>query len=662
VCVCPSGEIFVADTGNHAIRRVMPTGEVTTLAGISGLPGSTDGPGARFNLPAGIDADGECNLFVADTGNHTIRRISRNGVVTTLAGRAGVSGTSDGSGSNARFDGPRDVAVDVDGTIYVADHRNHAIRAVSATGGVTTWAGSPGVPGRVNGSRPASRFDLPWKLTIDSQRALYVSEMGNTTIRRVTSGGVEEALQGFTEIGGRLDVTAGGGAVYFSDLEHAVVRQLTPGFPIVAGSSAMRAYVDGPALDARFLEPAGIATTPDGGLVVVERSNHTVRSIANGAVSTVAGSAPSPGHVDGPGPDARFEAPTSLAIDETGSVYIGESGRIRKVTPGGVTTTVATGLESPSFIAVDLEGNVYASHFFAHTISKVTPNGDVTTLAGATGSRGNVDGKGADARFRNPRGIAVGSDGTVFVGDAGNGAIRQISRDGTVSTVRTGVGPATNLVIDGDDTLYFVAEGIPAVLRRLDRDGTLTSLLTIRDYPLVHEPRIARAPDGTFYLVDLSIHSIRVIVGDSITALFAGANDSPGNRDGTGAEARFNSPRGIAFDGSSGRIYVTDTNNHAIRVGSSAEPVTITAFTANRTFVPEGESATLTWETLGATSASIAPAIGTVPTSGSTTVSIESRTTFVLTASGPGGEASADVTLFPGEPPPRRRSVRRARP
>jgi len=154
-----AGNIYVADFKNHAIRKVTPAGKATTFAGRMRADGAADGAGAvaRFRTPAGVATDKAGNVYVADTGNHTVRTITRDGVVRTLAGRAGSAGAADGAGSNARFDHPWGVAVDASGIIYVADRSNHTIRKVAPTGVVTTLAGVASEPG----SADSETEDLP---------------------------------------------------------------------------------------------------------------------------------------------------------------------------------------------------------------------------------------------------------------------------------------------------------------------------------------------------------------------------------------------------------------------------------------------------------------------------------------------------------------------
>jgi sugar lactone lactonase YvrE len=207
VAVDTAGTIYVADTDNHTIRKVTLGGVVTTLAGLAGVSGSADGTGiaARFYHPSGVAVDGAGTVYVADERNHTIRRVAPGGMVTTLAGRAGFIGSTDGAGSAARFSFPRGVAVAGAGTVYVADSSNHTIRTVTAAGVVTTLAGLAGVNGSADGTGSAARFNQPHGVAVDAAGTVYVGDKINHTIRKVTAGGLVTTLAGLAGSEGSAD-------------------------------------------------------------------------------------------------------------------------------------------------------------------------------------------------------------------------------------------------------------------------------------------------------------------------------------------------------------------------------------------------------------------------------------------------------------------------
>src|SRR5439155_440578 len=264
---------------NHTIRKITPAGAVTTLAGSAGQSGAADGAGsaARFYYPEGVAVDGAGNVYVADWGNYTIRKITSAGAVTTLAGSAGQSGTEDGTGTAARFDYPTGVAVDSAGNVYVADSYNNTIRKITPAGAVTTLTGSAGEFGSGDGIGRGARFNDPIGVAVDSAGNVYVADSNNHTIRKVTSAGAAATL---------------------------------------AGSAGQMGSGDGTGTAARFNDPTGLAVDSDGNVYVSDTHNYTIRKITPaGVVTTLAGSAGQDGGVDGLGSAAQFDYPFGVAVD-----------------------------------------------------------------------------------------------------------------------------------------------------------------------------------------------------------------------------------------------------------------------------------------------------------------------------------------------------------
>ncbi len=255
-----AGNLFVADTQNNVVRRVTAAGAVTTVA-------------TGFSRPAGVAVDGSGNLYVADTGAGAVRKVSAAGVVTTLA-----------SGLN----GPSGIAVDGAGNVYVADTLNHVVRSVSAAGAVSIVAGAAGVSGSADGTGPAARFYGPQGLAVDGSGNLFVADTNNDTIRRI--------------------VLASGAVT------------------TVAGQAGAGGSADGAGNQARFSFPSGLAADMAGNLFVADTDNQTIREIiAGGGVVTLAGQTGTAGAADAADGAARFNFPTGLAADGMGNVYVADT-------------------------------------------------------------------------------------------------------------------------------------------------------------------------------------------------------------------------------------------------------------------------------------------------------------------------------------------------
>jgi sugar lactone lactonase YvrE len=506
----PDGFIYVADTLNHAIRAVNPEGSVTTLAGGVGA-GSNDGPrgAASFYSPTGIAIDRNGTVYVADTLNHLIRTIDRDGVVGTLAGRTGEPGLVDGPLRQAKFNRPVALAIDADGTLYVAEQGNHALRRISGDT-VSTLAGN-GTANVVDDIGTAARFNEPIGIALDGAGKLYVADSRNHRIREV-------------------------------DLATGAVRT-------VAGSSAVGPW-DGPALNASFRVPSDVAVAADGRLLIVDRGNSSIRTLSADKLQVATLVHSGSGSKDSVGSDASFYHPEGLAADRHGNVYAADyyNHRIRKIAPDGTVETLAgTGMEGwrdgpgdqaqfkfPEGVAVDADDNVYVADKFNHRIRKITPDGVVSTVAG-DGNRGPaVEAVGAAARFNEPVSLAFDPAGNLHVADSMNHVVRKIDADGRVTTVAGTPGVAGNPGASGP-ARFRVPTGI------------------------------AFDTAGNLYVADSWNRAIRKVTPSGVVSTLAGGPDGEmGYVNGVGADARFNAPVQLVVDAGN-NVYVTDYGNHVIR-------------------------------------------------------------------------------------------------
>lgn len=300
-----------------------------------------------------------CGSSSGTASNNSSQSSASGLIVSTFAGST-TAGTQDGTGTAATFRSPQGVAVDSNGTVYVADTDNHQIRKITSAGVVTTFAGISGSSGSGDGQGTAAEFYGPTGLALDASGNLYVADTQNHLIRKITPSGAVTTVAGVA---------------------------LSPGF------------VDGPANSARFYGPRGIAVAGDGSIYVADSANNKVRKIFGTLVTTLAGNGA--GSADGTGTGALFSQPDSIAIDSSGTLFVSDMGN--------------------------------------YTIRKITTQRVVTTLAGTAGTAGSVDGTGSSAIFRSPRGIALSSDGELYVADTLSNNLRKISVAGVTNTIGTSV-------------------------------------------------------------------------------------------------------------------------------------------------------------------------------------------------------------------------------
>ena len=588
-----AGNLYVADSNNHTIRKITRAGIVTTLAGTAGISGSSDsdaaGKGALFNFPSGVATDAAGNVYVADTNNCLIRKITPAGRVTTLAGSPGACGPDDGSSGPAKFNFPRGLAVDAQGNVYVADTSNNEIRKITPGGIVTTLAGLSGAFGSTDSKDGTPTFHYPSGIAVDAQANLYVADEGNHTIRKITPAGTVSTLAGVAGNPGSADDTGNttgagrfnspydvavdsAGNVYVADSGNREIRTVSPlgAVHTLAGSvsGGIGQVADGVGTAALFGSTNGVAVDSSGNVYVPDANTLTIRKIDAAAnVTTFAGSAARTGTADGQGGAARFSYPQGVVADTVGNLFVVDTNNstIRKVTPAGVVSTFAgkpgaTGSADdtagsvgaarfywPSGITIDSAGNLYVADRYNDTIRKISPAGSVSTLAGIAGTAGAQNGARTVATFASPTDVVVDPAGNVYVADRGNNAIRKVDSAGNVTTLA------------GSDD--------PTKLGW--KDGTGTAAL------FTAPQGVATDSAGNVYATDGS-NTIRKITPGGVVTTVAGSGAASGSADGTaglGGTARFLNPYSIRVD-PVGNIYVADRGNHAIRKIDTAGNVT----------------------------------------------------------------------------------------
>ncbi len=475
--------LYVTDTLNNTIRKITPARVVSTLAGAVGQAGSTNGAGsaARFNFPVGIGVDGAGNVYVSEVTNSVIRRITPAGDVTTFAGAVLQFGAVDGAATTARFTLPRGLAVDGAGNVYVADGGNHTIRKITPDGTVSTLAGAAGQPGTANGTGSAARFNGPFGVAVDGAGNVFVADSESHTIRRVTSGGV---------------VTT------------------------VAGQAGVSGSTDGGIAVARFNQPRGVAVDGVGNLFVTDYGNSTIRHVAtNGTVTTIAGAPGIQGDADSVGSTARLYSPTGIVADGT-TIYIADTmnNTVRRGQP-------ASAAALPTINVQPLEQEVAVGQ--SVTLSVVASGTGLTyqwlrntvVIAGATAasytlSSPQVSDSGSySARISGVGGAVTSATGNVSVVPVDAGPIAITAR------------PLSLSVAAGERASFSVTAQGPGLTYQWLRDGATLTGATTPSYT------IAAAQAG-----DAGTYSVRITSGT--TSVTPTAKLLVGGSSGTGATVR----------------------------------------------------------------------------------------------------------------------------
>ena len=568
-----AGNLFIAEYYNNRVRKVTPSGVISTIAG-NGTPGfaGDGGPAisAQVENPAGIAVDTGGNLFISDSGNNRIRKVTPNGVISTLAGNGTPGFAGDGGPAiSAQLTKPYGIAVDVAGNLFIADYGNSRVRRVTPDGVINTFAGNgtAGFSGD-GGTATSAGLSFPSGVAVDAGGNLFVADTANNRIRKVSQGGM-------------ITTVAGNGVAGF------------------AGDG-------GAATSAELSRPAGVSVDGNANLLIADTGNGRIRRVSTGgAISSVAGTVPRFSSLDGIPATSASLAVNGVAVDAAGNVFIASLQKVRKVAPGGTISTVyakAFTSHGDFFslvdVAADASGNIfisdigdYQSDYEDSRVYKVAANGVVTTYAGGFSGFGGDGGLATSARLSFPDGLAVDSSGNLFIADTANNRVRRVSANGTISTVAgNGVagfagdgGPAisaqirpSGIALDASGNL-FIAEPANHRIRKVTSNGTISTVAGIgspgysgdggpaTSAQLSSPAGVAVDTAGNIFIADTGNSSIRKVTPAGVISTIAGSGSAGyGGDGGLATKARLNQPRRVAVS-STGDLFIADTNNNRIR-------------------------------------------------------------------------------------------------
>src|ERR1022692_1870230 len=530
VAVDGFGNLYIAD--NYLIRKVAAaTGIITTVAGshAAGYTGDR-GPAtaAALGVITGVAVDGSSNFYILSPNSNAIRKVAAaTGIITTVAGNYAAGYSGDGGPATSAQIVATGLAVDGSGDIYIADDKDNVIRKVAAASGVITTVAGNGAAGYSGDGGPATsaKLDQPYAVAVDGPGNIYIADTANNVMRKVAAAT------------GIITTVAGNGAAYYS------------------GDG-------GPATNAQLVYPPGVAVDGSGNLYISDLSN-VVRKVAaaTGIITTVAGNGAAGYSGDGgPAINASFHSPSGMAVDGSGNLYIGDTGNdaIRKVAAAtGIVTTVAgdgaagysgdggpassAGLSGPQGVAVDGSGNLFVADTGNAVMRKVAAaTGIITTVAG-NGTAGYAGNGGAaiKAKLSGPSGVAVDGAGNLYIADTQNNAIRKVvAATGIITTVA------------GNGAAGYSGDGGPATKAEL------------------YSPMsVAVDGSGNLYIADWQNNLIRRVTAATgiITTVAGNRAEGYSGDGGPATSAELNLPIGVAVD-SSGNVYMADSNNYRIRL------------------------------------------------------------------------------------------------
>lgn len=619
VDVDSAGNVYVASNiiGNNLVFKVNPQGVLTVAAGNGTQGFSGDGgaaTSAAFLSPGGVAVDAAGNLYIVDSGNQRIRKVTPAGIITTVAGTGtrGYSGDGGPATSAAfNFSNYGGLAVDASGDLFIADQGNNRIRELTPDGIIHTVAGSgtqgySGDGGRATSAALGINSNTYVGIAVDTAGSLLIADSLNNRIRKVTSSGIITTVAGsgtagYSGDGGPATGAAldsptsvavdAGGNIFIADEFNVRIRKVTPGGTIstVAGGQFGYSGDGGPATSASVSLLTGVAVDANDNLFIADSDNNRVRKVTpTGVISTFVGNGSFRFAGDGgPASSAAFYYPRGMALDLSGNLYIADSynDRIRKVTPNGIISTVAgngtgdnsgdggpatqAGLLYPSAVAVDASGDLFIADTDHDRVRKVTPAGIISTVAGSgfVGYTGD-GGPAISAGLYGPIGLATDGAGNLFIADNQNNVIRKVTSGGIISTVA------------GNGSQGYSGDGGPAVNAALNLPTG-----------------VAADASGNLFIADSGNDRIRKVTPSGTISTVAGNGTVGYSGDGGSATSAALAlylgdtvpDNQIAVD-AAGNLFIADFYNLRVRVVTPGG--IISTFAGNGTFAESGDGGT----------------------------------------------------------------------
>ena len=571
VAVDSSGNVYIADTINDVIEKVTPSG---TLSIIAGTPGHhappTPGPATSSSLyhPAGVAVDGSGNVYIADTDNEMVEEVTTGGTLSIIAGTGTSGAPTPGPATSSDLSNPSGVAVDSSGNVYIADTNNQVVEKVTpGTPGTLSIAAGTGTSGAPTPG-PATSSDLsdPSGVATDSSGDVYIADQANGRIEEVTPSGT---------------------------------------LSIIAGTGGQGPPTPGPATSSNLYNPAGVAVDSSGDVYISDGLAGVVAEVASGSLSIAAGLIDYGPPTAGPATSSDLSDPSAVAADRVGDLYVADplNDVIEKVTSGGTLSIFAgtgrTGvptagpatssdLNHPDGVAVDSSGNVYIADTINDVIEKVTPSGTLSIIAGTPGHHAPpTPGPATSSSLYHPAGVAVDGSGNVYIADTDNEMVEEVTTGGTLSIIAgTGTsgaptpGPATSsdlsnpsgVAVDSSGNVYIadtnnqvvekVTPGTPGTLSIAAGTGTSGAPTPgpATSSDLSDPLGVATDSSGDVYIADQANGRIEEVTPSGTLSIIAGTGGQGPPTPGPATSSNLHSPAAVAVD-RYGNLFIADLGN-----------------------------------------------------------------------------------------------------